>query len=98
MRIVKFQVGDETLTNLISKTLGVGLVAAGIATAASSSIAQESTPNFLMIWGDDVGYWNISAYNQGMMGYKTPNIDSIAKDGPVRRRACRKKTRPLPSI
>ena len=34
-----------------------------------------------MIWGDDVGYWNLSVYNQGMMGYKTPNIDSIAKDG-----------------
>src|SRR5262245_57605724 len=38
-------------------------------------------PNILIIWGDDVGYWNISAYNQGMMGYKTPNIDRIAKDG-----------------
>ncbi|MEO1678218.1 MAG: arylsulfatase [Pseudomonadota bacterium] len=34
-----------------------------------------------MIWGDDVGYWNISAYNQGMMGYETPNIDRIAADG-----------------
>ena len=34
-----------------------------------------------MIWGDDIGYWNISAYNQGMMGYKTPNIDRIAKEG-----------------
>jgi arylsulfatase len=38
-------------------------------------------PNILVIWGDDVGYWNISAYNQGMMGYKTPNIDRIAKEG-----------------
>ena len=34
-----------------------------------------------MIWGDDIGYWNVSAYNQGMMGYKTPNIDRIAKEG-----------------
>jgi arylsulfatase A-like enzyme len=31
--------------------------------------------------GDDVGYWNISAYNRGMMGYRTPNIDRIAKEG-----------------
>jgi arylsulfatase A-like enzyme len=40
-----------------------------------------SKPNILVIWGDDIGYWNISAYNQGMMGYKTPNIDRIAKEG-----------------
>lgn len=38
-------------------------------------------PNFLILWGDDIGWFNISAYNHGMMGYKTPNIDSIAKDG-----------------
>ncbi len=42
---------------------------------------SEKKPNFLILWGDDIGYWNISAYNQGMMGYKTPNIDSIAKEG-----------------
>ena len=34
-----------------------------------------------MIWGDDIGQFNISAYNHGMMGYRTPNIDSIAKEG-----------------
>ena len=38
-------------------------------------------PNILVIWGDDIGGFNISAYNQGMMGYKTPNIDRIAKEG-----------------
>ena len=43
--------------------------------------AQQKKPNILIIWGDDVGYWNVSAYNQGMMGYKTPNIDRIAKEG-----------------
>ena len=42
---------------------------------------QTKKPNILIIWGDDIGYWNISAYNQGMMGYKTPNIDRIAKEG-----------------
>ena len=40
-------------------------------------------PNILVIWGDDIGQFNISAYNMGMMGYKTPNIDSIAKEGAV---------------
>jgi arylsulfatase A-like enzyme len=38
-------------------------------------------PNILIIWGDDIGWFNVSAYNNGMMGYKTPNIDRIAKDG-----------------
>ena len=43
--------------------------------------AQAKQPNILILWGDDIGYWNISAYNQGMMGYKTPNIDRIAREG-----------------
>jgi len=41
----------------------------------------QKKPNILVIWGDDIGQFNISAYNLGMMGYKTPNIDQIAKDG-----------------
>jgi len=43
--------------------------------------AQAKKPNIVVIWGDDIGWWNVSAYNQGMMGYKTPNIDRIAKEG-----------------
>ncbi len=38
-------------------------------------------PNILVIWGDDIGITNISAYSRGMMGYKTPNIDRIANEG-----------------
>ncbi|NMO14631.1 arylsulfatase [Pyxidicoccus fallax] len=38
-------------------------------------------PNILVIWGDDIGIWNVSAYNLGMMGYRTPNIDRIAREG-----------------
>src|SRR5499426_158638 len=41
----------------------------------------QGKPNILVIWGDDVGVHNISAYNMGVMGYKTPNIDRIAKEG-----------------
>ena len=49
---------------------------------STAAVAQTEKPlNFLMIWGDDIGYWNISAYNQGMMGYETPNIDRIAQEG-----------------
>ena len=40
-------------------------------------------PNILVIWGDDIGQFNVSAYNMGMMGYKTPNIDRIAAEGAV---------------
>ena len=38
-------------------------------------------PNILVIWGDDIGQFNVSAYNRGMMGYRTPNIDRIADEG-----------------
>ncbi len=41
----------------------------------------EKKPNILIIWGDDIGMWNISAESHGMMGYRTPNIDSIAREG-----------------
>jgi len=43
--------------------------------------AQSDKPNILIIWGDDIGEFNISAYNLGQMGYRTPNIDSLADDG-----------------
>jgi arylsulfatase A-like enzyme len=56
------------------------LIAAATLTTAPA-VAQQQKPNILIIWGDDIGQFNISAYNSGMMGYKTPNIDSIASEG-----------------
>ncbi len=41
----------------------------------------KKQPNILVLWGDDIGYWNISHNNHGMMGYHTPNIDRIAEEG-----------------
>ena len=41
----------------------------------------QDKPNIVVLWGDDVGWFNISAYNNGIMGYRTPNIDSIANEG-----------------
>jgi len=67
-----------------SKTFVAGLVAALVVAAGARPADAQSTarkPNILVIWGDDIGGFNISAYNNGMMGYKTPNIDSIAKQG-----------------
>ena len=43
--------------------------------------AQTEKPNILVIWGDDIGVHNISAFNHGVMGYQTPNIDRIANEG-----------------
>lgn len=49
--------------------------------AISSPVDAAQKPNILVIWGDDVGQSNISAYTKGMMGYRTPNIDRIASEG-----------------
>jgi len=51
------------------------------ATFAADKPASADKPNIVVIWGDDIGVHNISAYNHGIMGYKTPNIDRIAKEG-----------------
>jgi arylsulfatase len=62
---------------------GVLAALAAVAVFAAPALAQPAAkkPNILVIWGDDIGQFNISAYNNGMMGYRTPNIDSIAKEG-----------------
>ena len=46
-----------------------------------STYAQSEKPNIVIIWGDDIGWFNVGAYNMGMMGYETPNIDRLAKEG-----------------
>jgi arylsulfatase len=65
---------------LIRSVLAICLLALALPAQAQSPGAKKK-PNILIIWGDDIGGFNISAYNQGMMGYRTPNIDSIAKGG-----------------
>ena len=52
-------------------------------TAISITANAQDKPNILVIWGDDVGQSNISAYTMGLMGYRTPNIDRIAKEGVI---------------
>jgi arylsulfatase len=44
-------------------------------------MAQNTRPNILILWGDDIGWWNISHNNRGQMGYQTPNIDRVAHEG-----------------
>ncbi len=68
--------------NPFTKPSLAGALAAGaLALLASASALAQGKPNILVIWGDDIGQFNISAYNRGMMGYRTPNIDSIAAEG-----------------
>src|SRR5262245_27349758 len=55
----------------------------GAVLVAVAAQAADKKPNILVIWGDDIGYSNISAYNLGVMGYRTPNIDRIAKEGAI---------------
>jgi len=70
---------------------GATLAGSAIAPSASLETAQAQVqmpapssapkPNILVIFGDDVGIANISAYSNGLMGYETPNIDRIGREG-----------------
>ncbi len=61
---------------ILTSTLCLALSA-----VASAQPAAPRKPNVLVIWGDDIGQFNISAVNRGLMGYRTPNIDRIAAEG-----------------
>jgi arylsulfatase A-like enzyme len=86
--------GDTTFTTLsgaklmiLSVKMRFGMLASCVAAAVlvglPAKAQQPQKPNILVIMGDDIGMWNISAYSHGMMGFKTPNIDSLAKDGGI---------------
>src|SRR5262245_59746384 len=82
---------DRALSRRNILLAGTSMAAASaIGTAGSVQVAQAQQqpaaasgrpPNVLIIWGDDIGFWNISHNNRGMMGYQTPNIDRIAREG-----------------
>ncbi len=57
------------------------LTAGGAIMPPVTAAGQQELPNIVVIWGDDIGWFNISAYNMGMMAYQTPNIDRIARRG-----------------
>jgi arylsulfatase A-like enzyme len=57
------------------------IAALTVALAAATGASAQGKPNILVLWGDDIGTWNISHNSRGMMGYQTPNIDRIAKEG-----------------
>ncbi len=66
-------------SRLATRLLAIAFCAV-VASISSASMAAEK-PNILVIWGDDIGWFNVGVYNHGMMGYETPNIDRIASEG-----------------
>ena len=78
--------GISRRTMLMSTAAAIG-AASAVATTTKKAVAQSSgsgdRPNILVIWGDDIGQSNISAYTMGLMGYRTPNIDRIANEGMI---------------
>ncbi len=59
------------------------LMALVLALATTTAAWAQDKPNILVIWGDDIGQSNISAYTMGVMGYRTPNIDRVANEGMI---------------
>jgi arylsulfatase A-like enzyme len=66
----------KTLVSALFASLFVAAMTYGQAVAQ-----QQQRPNIVVIWGDDIGQSNVSAYSRGMMGYQTPNIDRLAGEG-----------------
>jgi arylsulfatase len=63
------------------KRIGSWLMAVTLVMMTATTVAAQDRPNVLVIWGDDIGWSNVSVYNHGVMGYHTPNIDRIADEG-----------------
>ena len=76
---IKFK-GAVNMTRKRKWLKGYALVVVSVMAISATAAAAEK-PNILVIFGDDVGQTNISAYSMGVVGYKTPNIDRIAKEG-----------------
>ena len=71
---MRFPVRSLSLLMLATVTFVAGV---------TEAIAQDKKPNLLVIFGDDIGQTNVSAYTMGLVGYRTPNIDRIAREGMI---------------
>ena len=67
----------------IAVLMGATAFALTASKSADAQTPQKQPPNILVIMADDIGYWNVSAYNRGLMGYRTANIDRIANEGAI---------------
>ena len=68
-------------TTLAAASAPTSRTSAQVAQAQQEPARSERKPNILVIFGDDIGQTNVSAYSFGLMGYRTPNIDRIAREG-----------------
>jgi len=72
----------DVTRRIATHALSALALAAALLCTNTPAQADERKPNIVVIWGDDIGMWNVGAYTHGMMG-QTPNIDSIARDGMI---------------
>ena len=72
-----------TRKNLIKYGLTVLTASTALIGVGGMAQAQTKKPNIVIIWGDDIGQTDISAYSMGLMGFHTPNIDRVAKEGVI---------------
>ena len=68
-------------TNFFKYGLSLLVAGAVLFGALTPTFAADKKPNIVVIWGDDIGQSDISVYSHGLMGFKTPNIDRVAKEG-----------------
>ena len=80
----------------IMRTLAVLFALSAVLAMIAAPSNAAGKPNILVIWGDDIGRDNISAYSLGIISYQTPNIDRIAKEGRCFPLPPRRATSPLP--
>jgi arylsulfatase A-like enzyme len=67
--------------NIINNSLSLVIATGALFGVVGSVVAADKKPNIVIIWGDDIGQSDVSAYSMGLMGFKTPNIDRVAKEG-----------------
>ena len=72
---------NQRMRKIRNALLGSFAAVAAATVICTPAAAQQQKPNIVVIWGDDIGQSNISAYSRGLMGYQTPNIDRVANEG-----------------
>jgi arylsulfatase len=72
----------ENLMQRLAQSCSI-LAALALFGLALPAAAQETKPNIVIIWGDDIGQTDVSAYSMGLMGFRTPNIDRVAREGMI---------------
>ena len=73
--------GDYTIMRIWGPAVAAITLATSVLMSPAAQAQQQQRPNIVIIWGDDIGLSDVSAYSQGLMGFHTPNIDRIAREG-----------------